>query len=189
MFYINFCASSFVFLATGYGVGLQFFTETSLGILILALLIWGHIQVALAFVFSTLFRNSSIATVGVFILTVCGVVTTFILDQIFVSTTSFPVALYVWPPFLFYRVLDVLNRHATSTVLAPYTFKMMVPGDVIYNALWILTAEVFGLILLSIYFSQVLPSDFGIQRSWHYPISDLYKLLRQSKPEQVYSFS
>ncbi|KAJ3368547.1 hypothetical protein HDU91_000493 [Kappamyces sp. JEL0680] len=181
LFYINFCASSFVFLVTGYAVNLQLFTKTAMGILVLALLIWGHVQVSLAFVFSALFRNSSIATVGVFILTVCSVVTTFILDQIFVSTTSFPSALYIWPPFLFYRVLDVLNRHSTSTVLSPYTFKMLVPGDVIYNALWILSAQVIILIGLAVYLSQVLPSDFGTQRPWHYPLSDLLNMLKRSK--------
>jgi hypothetical protein len=130
-FYINYCISSAIFMITGYLTGLELFTETASGIIIILLLLWGHIQICLSFIFSATFRSSSIATILVFILTVCGVVTSSILDQIFMSTTSFPPALYIWPPFLFYRVLGLLNRHATSVALVPYTWKTLVGGNVI----------------------------------------------------------
>lgn len=174
LFYINYCLSAIIFLVTGYAVSLELFVKTSAGILIILLLLWGHIQITLAFIFSALFRSSSVATVGVFILTVCGVVTSFILDQVFESTTSFPIPLYIWPPFLFYRILDMLNRHATSTLLGPYTFKMLVPGDIVFNGIFIMAAEVVILMAAAIYLSQVMPTEFGTQRSWHYPLTDSY---------------
>ena len=180
-FYIKYCLSSLVFIVAGYATRLELFTKTAAGIYIILFLLWGHIQVCLAFIFSAIFRSSSVATVLVFILTVCGVVTSFILDQIFISTTSFPPALYIWPPFLFYRLLDLLNRHATSTALAPYTFKMLIPGNVIFNGFIILAAEVVALFLLAVYLSQTLHSTFGSPRPWHFPVTDLIAWL---KPNQ-----
>lgn len=189
-FYINYCISSSLFLITGYIFNLDLFRKTAIGILILVLLLWGHVQICLAFVFNAIFRSSSIATVSVFILTVCGVVTSFILSQIFISVSSFPVVLYMWPPFLFYRVLDLLNRHATSTLLRPYTFKMLTDGNVIQVALIILAVEVVVLLLLAIYLTQILPSEYGLQRPWHFPVTDFLAWINGKKelygPEVIY---
>ena len=180
-FYINYCVSSAIFMATGYVTGLQLFTKTASGIVIILLLLWGHVQVCLSFIFSAIFRSSSVATILVFILTVCGVVTSSILSQIFTSTTYFPPGLYIWPPFLFYRVLDLLNRHATSTVLTPYTWEMLVAGNAVANALIILAAEIIFLLLLAIYLTQTLPSTYGSPRPWHFPVTDFLAWMRAEK--------
>jgi hypothetical protein len=159
-------------MITGFAVNLELFSRTSWGLLLIILLIWGHVQISLAFVFNAMFKSSSIATIGVFILTVCGVVTSFILDQVFQDVASFPAPLYAWPPFVFYRVLNILNRHATSTALVPYTMEMVKSGNVIFNSIIILVAQVVILLLLAIYLTQVLPTDFGSQRPWHFPFTD-----------------
>lgn len=160
-------------MLTGFAVNLELFAETSWVLLVIILLLWGHIQISLAFVFNSMFKSSSIATVGVFILTVCGVVTSFILDQVFQDVASFPAPLYAWPPFVFYRMLNILNRHATSTALVAYTMEMVKPGNVIFNSIIILAAEVVILLLIAIYLTQVLPSDFGSQRPWNFPYTDM----------------
>lgn len=168
-------------MITGYVTGLDLFTKTASGIIIILLLLWGHVQICLSFIFSAIFRSSSVATVLVFILTVCGVVTSYILDQIFVSTTSFPLVLYLWPPFLFYRILDLLNRHAISTALVPYTFKMLVSGNIIFTSLIILAVEVIILLLLAIYLTQTLPTTYGSPRPWHFPVTDFLAWLKSEK--------
>ncbi|KAJ3000158.1 hypothetical protein HDV02_000441 [Globomyces sp. JEL0801] len=180
-FYILYLTSMIVFLVTGYATNLDLFTKTEPGLLILLFMLWGKVQVALAFLFSSIFSTSSVATVGVFLLTICGVVTSFIMDGAFQNPDLYPNFLLLWPPFAFYRALGVLNRHATSTVLPAYKFSMVKPGDVVFSSFFIMAAETVVLLLISVYLSQVIKSDFGVKKPWHFPITELIQRIRGEK--------
>lgn len=170
-----------VFFATGYLTGLEFFTQTAISVLLIAILLWGLVQVSMAFFFNALFKSSSVANVGVFLIVICGVVTSYILDQVFPDPATFPTVVMIWPPFAFYRVLGLLNRHATSNVLSSYTLSMVVPGDQVFLGLILMSVEIIVVILLSIYLTQVVPDNFGRCRPWYYPITDMKDLLQSEK--------
>ncbi|KAJ3261112.1 hypothetical protein HK103_006421 [Boothiomyces macroporosus] len=180
-FYISYIVSMVVFFATGYLTGLEFFTQTATSVLLIAILLWGLVQVSMAFFFNALFKSSSVANVGVFLIVICGVVTSYILDQVFPDPATFPTVVMIWPPFAFYRVLGLLNRHATSNVLLPYTLNMVVPGDQVFLGLILMSVEIIVVILLSIYLTQVVPDNFGRCRPWYYPITDMKDLLQSEK--------
>ena len=61
-FFINYVLSSVVFLITGYFAKLELYLNTDLIILLVLLLLWGHLQTTLAFIFGSFFRSSSSAT-------------------------------------------------------------------------------------------------------------------------------
>jgi ABC-type multidrug transport system fused ATPase/permease subunit len=111
----------------------------------------------------------------IFLIVICSVVTSFLLDQIFEDPGTFPVSLMFWPPFVFYRIIGILNRHATSHLLPNYTLYMVKPGDPIFIAIIILIVDIVLLILLASYLIQIIPSEFGYARPWHFPISTFLK--------------
>jgi hypothetical protein len=61
----------------------------------------------------------------------------------------------------------------------PYTISMVVPGDEVFSAIIAMLLQILILGVLSLYLSLVLPSEFGIQRPWHFPITDLIKLVKR----------
>ncbi|KAJ3274372.1 hypothetical protein HDV01_002976 [Terramyces sp. JEL0728] len=178
-FYISYVVSMFVFYVTGYLTRLELFTETAFSVLIIAILLWGFVQVSMAFFFNSLFKSSSVANVGVFLIVICGVVTSYILDQVFPDPATFPTVVMIWPPFAFYRVLGLLNRHATSNVLASYTLDMVIPGDQVFFGFILMSVEIVVVIILSIYLTQVIPDTFGRCRPWNYPITDIQNYMKK----------
>lgn len=104
--------------------------------------------------------------------------TSFLLDQVFDEQGTFPLGLMVWPPFVFYRALGILNISATSIRKMSYRFSMLRAGDPVFNAILILTAEAIIVIFLAIYTTQVIPSNQGRSKPWHFPITELLKSRR-----------
>jgi hypothetical protein len=66
-FYALYAVSSLIFLITGKFSGLEFFTLTDSSVLILLFFVWGHVQIALAFLFSAIFSKSRTALGNIFI--------------------------------------------------------------------------------------------------------------------------
>jgi hypothetical protein len=116
-FYLNYLFSATMFVIVGFLLRLQLFVKTEIFVLIIALFLWGHIQVSLAFFFSAIFKSSRSALVFVFLAVVCGVITSYIVDQIFTKPEFYPYWLFLWPPIAFYRLLGMLNKHAASARL------------------------------------------------------------------------
>jgi ABC-type Na+ transport system ATPase subunit NatA len=170
-----------VFLATGYATSLELFTNTSWGIILIVFFLWGHIQTSLAFLFASVFRSSNVATVGVFLIVICGVVTSFMLDQVFIEASSYPTTLLIWPPFVFYRILGLLNRHATSNRLPRYTWEKFAPGDPIFNNAIIMIIQIFITLGFAIYLTQTVTSGYGSTRPWHYPVTDTLEWIRKKR--------
>lgn len=60
-FYALHIISSAVFLIAGKAFQMELFTRTQTGVLVLLFLVWGVVQIALAFFFATLFSKSRTA--------------------------------------------------------------------------------------------------------------------------------
>ncbi|KAJ3021009.1 UNVERIFIED_CONTAM: hypothetical protein HDU68_009875 [Siphonaria sp. JEL0065] len=169
-FYVMYTSSTSVFLIVGNGSGLTLFSQTQSGVLILLFSIWGHVQIVLAFLFSTLFRKSRIALVMVFLVVLVGVVISLVTQRLFANSTA-PAAYFLWPPFAFYRALSIINTASYSKTLKPYKMSMLVPGNELYTCISFLAGEIFIYGVIALYLSFVLPSEFGRTLPWHFPIT------------------
>ena len=177
-FYILHILTSFVFIITGVICQLEFFTQTDPGVYILLLFVWGHVQVAMAFFLATFFNKARTALVSVFLLVLAGVIINVAISSLFPDDST-PIAYFIYPPFAFYRSLIVINAAAYSTSTPAYTMSLVIPGNDVFNALWFMVWEYAVLVLATFYLVNVLPSEFGVRRPWHFPVSVTYKAIRR----------
>lgn len=171
VFYINYAISTFLFAIAGYACNLSFFVKTSWALLFIVLFLWGHIQVGLAFFFGSIFKSSRNTIFTVFLMTICTVIASYIIDQVFSNPNEYPFWIFAWPPFVFYRILAILNKYSNNPALKPYTLGMLVPGDAVFNAIIIMVAEIFLVLIASIYLTQVIPQHYGSSRPWYFPFT------------------
>ncbi|KAJ3287595.1 hypothetical protein HK104_008527 [Borealophlyctis nickersoniae] len=178
-FYTLYIISALVFLIAGAACRLSFFKATAPGVLLVLFFMWGHVQIALAFFFTSIFSKSRLALVLVFLIVLGSVVVSLVAENLFKDTGT-PTAYFLWPPFAFYRALGVVNTASFSSKLRPYTISAVKRGDDVYTALTFMAWETPFFLLLSGYLSAILPSEFGVRRPWHFPVTSLYAyVLRQ----------
>lgn len=82
---------------------------------------------------------------------------------------------YTWPPLTFYRALFLINEAANSPELQPYVYSDMVAGNDLYNCLLVMYAQTTICFALAGYLTYVLPSEFGVRRSWYYALTRLWR--------------
>jgi ABC-type multidrug transport system fused ATPase/permease subunit len=187
-FLILYIVSAIIFIITGFATKLTMFTVNDLGLLVILFMIWGVAQIAMAFFFSTLFNKSRIALVVVFLMVLCSVIISLVFEQLFMNL-DMPVALFIWAPFAFYRALAILNYASYDSTLIPYRIQDLFKSNEVSRAALAMFLMIFVFALLAIYFTNVFPSEFGVKRPWHYPISDLIKKFRKDSPVKVHSSS
>jgi ABC-type multidrug transport system fused ATPase/permease subunit len=66
---------------------------------------------------------------------------------------------------------------------------MMVWGDPVYNAIVVMFFEIFGILILSMYLSQVLPQEYGTTRPWTYPFIQLSQYFLKRNTEVLNDLS
>jgi hypothetical protein len=76
----------------------------------------------------------------------------------------------------FYRALGVLNRASFTDGLRPYSMKQVVPGNEIHTIIVFMAVEIPVYLLLAFYLESVFPTEFGVRRPWHFPVTDLIQL-------------
>lgn len=162
--------SSLIFLVSGFAFGMELFRRTSWGVLILVFFLWANVQVALAFFFSAFFSKSRTALVITFLVVLASVVVSIAFDQLFSGDIS--PALFIWPPFAFYRCLSQMNANSYIRSRRPYTVQMLKPPDQVGLAMIFMALEIPILLLISAYLNAVIPSEYGVPRPWHFPITD-----------------
>ncbi|KAJ3221817.1 hypothetical protein HK099_003073 [Clydaea vesicula] len=172
-FLILFICSSIVFLISGFIFKLDMFTNTGIDVLILIFFVWGLAQNALVFLFASVFNKSRVALVIVFMITLCGVIVSLSTTQLF-SKGTLPFAYFFWPPFAFYRALSLIHTASFTKNLKPYRMEMINPQDEVFTSIIFLLVEAVVYLALAFYFSAVIPSEFGVSRPWHFPISDFW---------------
>ncbi|KAI9002146.1 hypothetical protein DFJ74DRAFT_696885 [Hyaloraphidium curvatum] len=165
--------SSAIFLIAGYAFGMELFRRTSWIVLIIVFFVWANIQVVLAFFLSAFFTRSRTALVITFLIVLASVVVSVALDQLFPGDIT--PALFIWPPFAFYRCLSQMNANSYLRSRRPYTISMLAPPDQVGVALIFMVFEIPIYLLLAAYFNAVFPTEFGVQKPWHFPITDPIK--------------
>ncbi|KAJ3003704.1 hypothetical protein HKX48_001635 [Thoreauomyces humboldtii] len=150
-FYSLHVLSAFVFLVAGRGAKMEMFTRTSAGVLILVLFVWGHAQVALSFLFGSLFSRSQTALVVTFLVILCSVLVSLAGDALFLNGA--PSAYFIWPAFAFYRILTLLNQSAFRKNLVPYDISAIRPGNEVFTCIMFLVWEWFVLMGLAVWLS------------------------------------
>ncbi|KAJ3196136.1 hypothetical protein HK101_009969 [Irineochytrium annulatum] len=181
-FFILFVVSSLIFLIAGRLSQLEFFTNTQLGVIILLFFVWGNVQIALAFFFTSIFNKNRTALVLVFLLVLCGVIISLVFESLFDSGTgaTVPVYIFIWPPFAFYRALNNINVASYNALLVPYSLDMVKPGDEVFTALIFMILSIPVYLALAFYLSSVLPVEFGVRKAWHFPISEPIRAMQRN---------
>lgn len=146
-------------LVLGTALEIPWFIKTSLPLLIILFLLWGHAQVWLGFVLASVFNRTRIATVVSYLLVILSVIVSFVVnDQVFSDvSTPVPAVIMLWPPFAFYRCVYLLvGRSFDLTDL--YT-----PGELSRNA-GFLVLDSLLCASLSFYLDATIPREFGVTR-------------------------
>ncbi|KAL2920140.1 hypothetical protein HK105_200206 [Polyrhizophydium stewartii] len=179
-FYILYAISALVFLVIEGVFKLQFFSLTDSRVLALLFFIWGHNQIALSFFFASLFNRSRTALVIVFLLVLYSVLISVSSNFIFEVGREFPPWFLIWSPFAFYRALGNLNMMSYSPKLLPYKMSNLTSGDEVFRIMIFPIVEIPVYLGVAAYLSAVLPSEFGVRRPWHFPITEPLKALQRS---------
>ncbi|KAI8838125.1 hypothetical protein BC829DRAFT_421311 [Chytridium lagenaria] len=66
-----------------------------------------------------------------------------------------------------------------------FTQTEMSPGDEVFNALIFMIFETIFFLFASFYLSAVLPSDFGVRKSWHWPITDPIQAFQRAQRKKL----
>ena len=116
---------------------------------------------------------------AVFCIVLAGVIINVALNYVFDTPPS--VSYLIYPPFAFYRAIALMNDRAFDLSAPDYRMSMMVPGDEVYSCMVALIIDTIVIFILAAYLTAVLPSEFGIQRQWHFVVTGPYKYYRDRK--------
>ncbi|KAJ3257632.1 hypothetical protein HK103_004420 [Boothiomyces macroporosus] len=180
---ILYCASAAIFYCTGLYFKLTLFTLTDTSLLLFALFVWGNCQIALAFLFSAIFKKSRDALVYVFLIVLCSVVIALFLDNIYFGE-PYPSVMFVWPPFAFYHSLSLMNFASFLKREIPFKFADLFGQNEVALALKFLVVEVFVYFGIAMYIESILPTEYGIRKPWYFPVEFLWKNVRHGTMEQ-----
>ncbi|KAI9204500.1 uncharacterized protein BJ171DRAFT_562062 [Polychytrium aggregatum] len=134
--------------------------------------------IAVSLAFSHIFNRSRIALIIVFILVLCGVIIQLVVNRI-LTTDAAPAAMFIWPPFAFYRALYLMNISAISTTSPGYSFRNFAPGDEVFTAMMFLIGDTVVYLIISWYLYSVIPTEFGIHKPWHFPVTDTIRYFQK----------
>ncbi|KAI8927349.1 hypothetical protein BC831DRAFT_549185 [Entophlyctis helioformis] len=178
VFFILYVISTAIFLISGYVSKLTIFTVTETGVLILLFFLWGNVQIALAFFFATLFNKSRLALVIVFLLVLCSVIISLAMADIF-DPAQMPAAIFLWPPFAFYRALSLVNKASYEQALRPYRISDLVGSDEVLTSIIFMAFEIPVILLVTAYLTCIFPTEFGVHKPWHFPVTDVLRAYRR----------
>ncbi|KAF9357986.1 hypothetical protein BGX26_002719 [Mortierella sp. AD094] len=165
---------SFIFCATAAAIKSQFIHRTSPLLIIVLLLVWAHVQISLAFILAALFSKTRRATLIVYFLVAISCIMGGIATNIF--NNGIPFAWFIHPSFAFFNIISTGILHASRiNGLYPLVWADFSAGTTLFSCLMLMLGESVLFLLLTFYFDAVLPSEYGVQKPWHFPISSLFK--------------
>ncbi|KAF9083778.1 hypothetical protein BGX23_011147 [Mortierella sp. AD031] len=130
----------------------EYVWRTNSGLVILLFLLWAHVQTSLSFFLASFFSKARKATLVVYFFVALSAILSSIAGVIF--SGGIPFAWYIHPTFSFFRILSLGMMHASMVnQLYPLSFADFTVG----------------------YIDAVAPSEYGVRRPWHFPISGLFK--------------
>jgi ABC-type multidrug transport system ATPase subunit len=186
-FLLLYSISAFIFVIAGKLCLLNMLSLTDNGVLFVIFFIWGNDLIALSFLMSNFFNKSRNALIVIFLIVLCSVIVSLALQSLYSGSRVVPSGFFIWPPFAFYRILGRLARATFNPKLKPYSLGALLPGDEVFTAMIYMIVSWPIIIFLSYYLDSVLPSEFGIPKPWHFPITDLIKSLKTKQDLQKIS--
>ncbi|KAF9144893.1 hypothetical protein BGX30_011113 [Mortierella sp. GBA39] len=152
----------------------QIIMRTNPVIILVILILWAHVQTTLSFLLGSLFSKTRRATLIVYFFVAISCMMGASADTIF--TNGIPTAWFIHPNFAFFNILSVGISHASRVNgMVPLVWADFAPGKNLFFCVMILIGESFLALLLTFYIDAVAPSEYGVQKSWHFPISSFFK--------------
>ncbi|OUM68606.1 hypothetical protein PIROE2DRAFT_32023, partial [Piromyces sp. E2] len=158
---------------------MNMFTKTSFVVLFIVFFVWANVQVAIAFVLSFFFSRNGTALIASFMVVLLSIVFSLGLREMFETTNFY----FIWAPFAFYYILNTLSTLSVSKVNPAYQLHNFIPGNKVFTATMFLIIDFIIFILLSLYFNEVIPQEFGNHKPWHLNIVPKIKKLINGKEE------
>ncbi|CAG8754990.1 25011_t:CDS:2 [Gigaspora margarita] len=178
-FYSVHIITTLVFVITGLIFKMEIFTKTSPSVYIILFFVWGHIEIALAFLFSCFFSKARIALVVTFLIVLCGIIVSLATGSLYNGSNSAPLTYFLWPPFAFYRCLGLINIASVNSITPPYRLSDLTLGNEVLNGILFMIVEYFILMILTVYLTNVLPSEYGIVKPWYFIFTEPYNMMRK----------
>ncbi|KAF9294425.1 hypothetical protein BGZ88_003919 [Linnemannia elongata] len=152
----------------------QVILRTNPIIILVVLILWAHVQTTLSFLIGSLFSRTRRATLIVYFFVAISCIMGAVADTIFQS--GIPTAWFIHPNFAFFYILSEGIAHASRTNgMVPLVWADFASGKNLFFCVIILVAESFLALLLTFYIDAVAPSEYGVQKPWHFPISSFFK--------------
>ncbi|ORY24436.1 hypothetical protein BCR33DRAFT_755844 [Rhizoclosmatium globosum] len=108
------------------------------------------------------------------------IVLAFVIATLFSNTSPEHLA-----PFAFYRGLSLMNTAAFTPGALPFGTEQFSSGTEFRSICVFLFGEIFVYGGLALYLNQVIPSEFGIVRPWHFPVTDLFAKAKSSQRKKA----
>ncbi|KAF9214178.1 hypothetical protein BGZ59_004164 [Podila verticillata] len=165
---------SLFFAATCVAIQSQLFWRTNPGILVMLLIVWAHVQTTMALLLASFFSRTRKASLMIYFFVAITCIMSSVTDKIFKDGTPF--AWYIHPSFAFFNILATGIRHASRiNGLYPLMFTDFGVGTEMFKCLIMMLGESVLFILLTLYIDAVAPSEYGVQKPWHFPITSWVK--------------
>ncbi|KAF9934566.1 hypothetical protein BGZ67_003794 [Mortierella alpina] len=165
---------NFFFAAACVAVKSHLVWHTPAWISCLIFVLWAHMQTSMAFILSSLFSNTRKATMIVYFFVAVTCIMNSVSEKIFKN--GLPFAWYIHPSFAFFEILATAIRHASRVHgLSPLTATDFEPGTLLFKLVVMMLGESVLFILLTFYIDAVVPTEYGVQKAWHHPITCWYR--------------
>ncbi|KAF9174646.1 hypothetical protein BGX21_009875 [Mortierella sp. AD011] len=165
---------SFIFCVTAAAIKSELIHRTNPLLIIVVLLVWAHVQISLAFVVAALFSKTRRATLVVYFVVAVSCIMGGIATKIFKD--GIPFGWFIHPSFAFFNIIAMGILHASrANGLYPLVWADFSAGTTLFSCLMLMLGESVLFLLLTFYLDAVLPSEYGVQKPWHFPVSSLFK--------------
>ncbi|KAF9925032.1 hypothetical protein BGZ67_008934 [Mortierella alpina] len=156
-------------------ISAQLVLRTNPLIIIVILLVWAHTQATMAFLISACFSKTRRATLIVYFVVAISCIMASISDQLF-KENGVPIAWFIHPSFAFFQILSSGILHASRVNgFYPLLWADFAPNTTLFTCLMFMLGESVLMVLLTFYIDAVAPSEYGVQKPWHFPITALFK--------------
>ncbi|KAG0285069.1 hypothetical protein BGZ96_010645 [Linnemannia gamsii] len=170
---------SIFFCLTCAAIRSQVILRTNPLIIFFVLVLWAHVQTTLSFLFGSFFSRTRRATLIVYFFVAISCIMSAVTDTIFKE--GIPTAWFIHPSFAFFNILNEGISHASRiNGQVPLVWADFAPGKNLFFCVMILLGESILALLLTVYIDAVAPSEYGVQKPWHFPISTFFKKSKTS---------
>ncbi|KAF9154195.1 hypothetical protein DFQ26_000319, partial [Actinomortierella ambigua] len=176
--YIEFMCMQFIisliFALAALAIKSEFISRTNPGFLIVMFLVWAHTQTTFAFFIASFFSRARKASLMVYFFVAFSCIAGSLTQLIFKEAV--PVGWSIHPLFAFFRIIQIgIMQASLINGLLPLSFRDITPGTAVFNSIMIMLGESVIFMILTGYIDAVLPSEYGVTRPWHFPITMWFK--------------